>query len=60
MEHTDIGGRRLNPAEIDACQLSVVSPDDQDPFWDDLLKSMLSLAESVPYAIARWLDRQGA
>jgi hypothetical protein len=38
VEHTDISGRRLNPAEIDACQLSVISPDDQDPFWDDLLK----------------------
>ncbi|MGP4091024.1 hypothetical protein [Streptomyces sp. KR55] len=60
VEHTDIGGRRLNPAEIEACQLSVVSPDDQDPFWDNLLKPMLSLAESVPYAIARWLDRQDA
>ncbi|MFF2519166.1 hypothetical protein [Streptomyces sp. NPDC058086] len=59
-EHTDIGGRRLNAVEIDACQLSVVSPDDQDPFWDNLLKPMLSLAESIPYAIARWLDRHGA
>ncbi|MFJ9008886.1 hypothetical protein [Streptomyces canus] len=58
LEHTDIGGRRLNPAEIDACRLSVVSPADQDPFWDNLLEPMLSLAESVPYAIARWLDRQ--
>ncbi|MFF1745228.1 hypothetical protein [Streptomyces mirabilis] len=60
MEHTDIGGRRLNAVEIDARQLSVVSPDDQDPFWDNLLKPMLSLAESIPYAIARWLDRHGA
>ncbi|WP_123970117.1 hypothetical protein [Streptomyces sp. TLI_185] len=38
LEHTDIGGRRLNPAEIDACQLGVISPADQDPFWDNLLK----------------------
>lgn len=59
VEHTDIGGRRLNTAEIEACQLSVISPANQDPFWDDLLEPVLSLAESIPYAIARWLDRQG-
>ncbi|MEW2467914.1 hypothetical protein AB0919_23260 [Streptomyces sp. NPDC046994] len=57
LEHIEIGGRRLNALEIDDCQLSVTSPALQDPLWDDLLRPMLTLAESVPYAIARWLDR---
>ncbi|MFI2241202.1 hypothetical protein [Streptomyces chrestomyceticus] len=60
LEHTDIGGRRLSAAEIDECQLSVVSQDGQEPFWQDLLKPVLDWAESVPYSIAFWLDRHSA
>jgi hypothetical protein len=36
----------------------VVSPVHQDPFWDNLLKPVVSLAESIPLrAIARRLER---
>jgi hypothetical protein len=60
VEHTDFGGRRLNAVEIDACQLSVVSQDDQDPLWDNLLDPMLGLAEAIPYSVALWLDRHSS
>ncbi|MCW7947014.1 hypothetical protein AAW14_34900 [Streptomyces hygroscopicus] len=49
VERTGFGGWRLNTVQIDACRLSVVSEDDQDPLWDSL-EPMLSLAEPSPAA----------
>ncbi|MFD7666473.1 hypothetical protein [Streptomyces sp. NPDC059788] len=54
---TDIGGRPLDAAEIDTCQLSVVSQDGQEPFRQDLPQPVLDWAESVPYSIAFRPDR---
>ncbi|MGP3945177.1 hypothetical protein [Streptomyces sp. 6N106] len=58
--HQEVDGRRRGREEADGCWLTVVSEEGMDPFWDDLLKPVLHLAESLPYEISCSLPYLGA